>query len=111
MPRCVTTHVGIEARMTLTRSQQERAGRGGDAKVWVSLNSPADVVNAIIVVIIRTFCKTSNEALICLHQDYASFTFSLQQEEQKGRKKFRKGMNKNNKGQRQSGSWKEANWY
>lgn len=44
------------------------AGRGGDAKVLVSLNSPADTVNAIIVVIIVAFCKTTNKTLICLRR-------------------------------------------
>lgn len=57
--------------------------RGSDANVLVALKSPADIVNAIVVVIIVTFWKSTNETLICLRQAGASFTVSLQREEQK----------------------------
>lgn len=84
MPRRVTTHVDVEVQITF---EEKPAGvwRGGDAKV--SLNSPADAVNAIIVVIILTFCKTTNKALICLRRACAPFTFSLQKEEEQKRRR------------------------
>lgn len=81
MPRHVTTRVDVEVHMM--RSVQER--RGGEAKVLVSLNSPADVEKAIIFVIILTSCKTTNKTLIRLQQASVSFTVSLQQEEKKKR--------------------------
>lgn len=48
MPKHVTTLVGVQPRVT--RSRQERARRGGDAKVVVSFNSPADMMSAIVFV-------------------------------------------------------------
>lgn len=41
-------------------------------KVLASLNSPADV-NAIAVVVIATFCKTTKKTLIGLHRGCAPF--------------------------------------
>lgn len=59
---------------------------GSDAKVWLSLNSPADVVNVVIIV---TFCKTTNKTLICLHRACAPFSVSLQQKEEQKKKRTR----------------------
>lgn len=52
-------------------------------------------MNAITVVAIVTFFKTTKKTLICLHRGCAPFSVSLQQgKEQKGRERIRNGMNK-----------------
>lgn len=63
MPKHVSTLVGVQPRVTVTRSQQERARRGGDAKVVVSFNSPADTMSAIVIVFIFTKLPRKLECL------------------------------------------------